>query len=850
MKSRFCILITLFALCHPQIWAQVLAEQLPGQNASSPAPSAQGLVAAQTGQTDAREELPDAPGFPQAPVAVPVVPPLAGTPVTIHAQEQERQGDIYQLNGEVEIDYTDYILRADHVTYNAATGNVQAQGHLQLDGGPDHEEITASHGEMNLDAQTGRFYDVIGSVGVRHGTGQRAVYTTPNPFLITGKLLVKNGPESYVLYGGSMTSCRLPKPDWRLLAPHIVVENGTAKAWDSRFQYLGHSIFYLPYVTHAVDAAGRQSGLLLPYISNSTIKGKVLGDAYYWAINRSSDLTIGVQYYSLRGIADNAEYRYRGRGNDFFRAYYNGLFDGLFDNSQETAQPNQGGQDTILLGRRDLTVNTRAVIDAEYLSSYVYRLVFAPNFSQAISSEVKSWGFLAHQQDGQSASVALERYQNFESDTEGDEVRILHLPKLDYETTDHGFGRSRLFWGTETSFSEMTRSEPGLVESLAAARTDLYPHLSLPLVEDGWTLRPEVGLRETFYSNSQTLSPTVPIQHNASLNRKAAEAGVQLLPPVLERDFNGEFLAHRFGVAVRHTIAPELQYRYVAGIGNFNNVERFDARDIYSDTNELEYGLTQRWYVKSLKPHACTADEAANSGQEDDQEGTQGAKRGGKSTAPAKPCQGGTQKWLSWFVAQKYFFDPTFGGAVVPGRRNIFTSTVDFSAIAYITAPRNTSPVISRLRTHTSSNTDVEWDLDYDAKAGRIAASNTFLNYRHGDFFSSFGHALMNAPGESIVVPPTPSPVTDYNQVQILMGHGSPSKPGLSAAANVGYDLHQHSLEYAAVQTSYNSNCCGFSVEYRRYNLGVIRNESEESFSFTLAGVGSAGNLKRAERLF
>jgi LPS-assembly protein len=300
-------------------------------------------------------------------------------------------------------------------------------------------------------------------------------------------------------------------------------------------------------------------------------------------------------------------------------------------------------------------------------------------------------------------------------------------------------------------------------------------------------------------------------------------------------------------MSVRHTIAPEVQYRYVTGVGNFNNVERFDDLDIYSDTNEVEYGLMQRWYIHSLRPHPCTADETANEKQ---QKNTDGQKQKGKGTAKTKTCLGGTQKWLSWYVAQKYFLDPTFGGAVVSGRRNIFTSTLDFSAVAYITAPRNVSPVISRLRARTSSNMDVEWDLDYDTKAGRIAASNTFFNYRHGDFFSSFGHALMNAPGESIVVPPTPSPVTDYNQVQLLAGFGSPSKPGLSAAANVGYDLHQHSLEYAAVQTSYNSNCCGFSVEYRRYNLGVIRNESEESFSFTLAGVGSAGNLKRAERLF
>ncbi|HEX4021592.1 MAG TPA: LPS assembly protein LptD [Acidobacteriaceae bacterium] len=846
MRARICIFITLFALCHLQTPAYALAGQLPGQAAFSGTPSVQRGTATQSISADASSNLPDAPDAAQVPIAQVVVQSPVGTPVTMHAQQQEKQGDIYNLRGEVEIDYKDYVLRADRITYNAATGDVRAQGHVQLDGGPDNEEISATHGDMNLNAQTGRFYDVLGSVGVLHGSGQRAVYTTPNPFLISGKLLVKSGPDSYVLYGGSMTSCRLPKPDWRILAPHITVANGTAKAWNANFRLLRYPIFYLPYVTHSVDSSGRQSGFLIPYLSNSSIKGKIVGTAYYWAINRSSDLLVAVQYYSLRGWAESAEYRYRGRGNDFVRGHYDGLFD-CAAYHESSSCVNQGGQDTVLVGRRDLDTNTHAVINAEYLSSYVYRLVFTPNFSQAISSEVKSWAFLTHQQNGLSASADLERYQNFESDTSGDEVRILHLPRLDFDTTDHSFGNSRVFWGGQTSFSMLSRSEPGLATRLAAARTDIFPHLIMPLVEDGWTIRPELGLRETFYSDSQTLTPTTPIQRHASLNRKAVEAGVEVLPPVLERDYDGDFLAHRFGVAIRHTIAPELQYHYVAGIGNFNDVERFDSLDIYSNTNELEYGLTQRWYIKPLKPHVCKPDEIPT---ETTDAGSAVVQHKKSVKQEQKTCVGGTQEWLSWYVAQKYFFDPTFGGAVVPGRRNIFTGTLDFSAIAYITSPRNVSPVISRLRLRTSGSTDMEWDLDYDTKAGRIAANNIFANYRHGSFFSSFGYALMNAPGESTVAPGLPSQVTNYNQTQGLLGYGAPTKLGLSAAADGGYDLKQNSLEYAGVQTSYNFNCCGFSVEYRRYRLGTIRDEGQESFSITLAGVGSAGNLKRAERLF
>ncbi len=47
-------------------------------------------------------------------------------------------------------------------------------------------------------------------------------------------------------------------------------------------------------------------------------------------------------------------------------------------------------------GRKDFTPHTYAAGVAEYLSSYLYRLVFNDNFSQAISSEVASNVGLTH----------------------------------------------------------------------------------------------------------------------------------------------------------------------------------------------------------------------------------------------------------------------------------------------------------------------------------------------------------------------------------------------------------------------------------------------------------------------
>jgi LPS-assembly protein len=88
--------------------------------------------------------------------------------------------------------------------------------------------------------------------------------------------------------------------------------------------------------------------------------------------------------------------------------------------------------------------------------------------------------------------------------------------------------------------------------------------------------------------------------------------------------------------------------------------------------------------------------------------------------------------------------------------------------------------------------------------------------------------------------------------MRLLLGYGSPTKPGLGVAANVGLDLNggDSLLQYGGLQTSYNWDCCGFSVEVRKYELGSVRNETVEKFSITLANIGTAGNLSHAVSLF
>jgi LPS-assembly protein len=827
MIVRTFLFITALTLCHLQLGSQELTRQLPSaaQSANAPAASA--------------EPLPDAPDYPVAEV---VIPPPSGIPVSIQANQQEKHGSIYTLTGAVRIDYKNYVLTADTVSYNADTSDAEADGHVQLQGGRDNELILADHGKLNFDLETGRFDNVTGSIGRQPSASKRKlVYTTENPFLFTGRWLIKEGPERYQIIRGTMTSCLLPDPDWLIHSSLIHVAYGQARAENSYFTLLNVPILYLPFVTHPVSTEARQSGLLIPIVGTSSTKGTIFGDSIYLAINRSMDATFGTQYYSKRGWAPSGDFRYRGRGEDFASARLTALFDrGLAPNYID-----QGGQDIFFSGRRDfdLDEHTRAIATGEYLSSYVYREAFAESFALAVASQVTSSAFLTHNDFGLSESLRFDRYQNFEGITQvgntyqTPQIRILHVPSLDFDTVDHRLHQTPLQWSVDGSAAGLSRSEPNF-KTGAVGRFDLYPHLALPIHLDGWTLRPEVSARETFYTKSQIPSSTLPVLDQANINRSDLEASFELRPPTLVRDFKAPSLERLLGSDLRHTIEPQIRYRYVTGINQFNLIPRFDSTDIESDTNEMEYSVTQRLFLKHLHPKTCSS-------------GDLPPPVNGIITVPATytECGGDSSEWITWKLAAKYFFDPYFGGAASPLRRNVLGSTLDLTGVAFLNGPRNTSPLVSRLKVRTTQRMDVEWDADYDIKTRRMDASNVFADYRRASVFGSVGYSTLQALNASFT-PSLASQVTKYNLLRMLVGYGDPTKRGLSAGVNAGYDFIQNALQYGGIQSSYNWDCCGLSVEYRRLALGSVRNENQYSFNFTLAGVGAAGNLKHSERIF
>ncbi|MGC2109797.1 MAG: LPS assembly protein LptD [Candidatus Korobacteraceae bacterium] len=815
-----------------------------------PPPPSKPPISAQTdtGQEDTQteemieQELENSGGQDLGPQRPAINVPLGPNEVLIRADEQEKNQDIYNVRGHVEIRFGTSTLHADQATYDSSTGRLTATGHVVFDGGPHNEHLVGTRANYDVSRDTGTFYDVVGSSGVRV-KNKSMFLTSSSPFFFTGKVVDKLGPDRYRVNQGYITSCALPDPKWKWDSKSANVELGNeAQMRHATLKIHNIPVFYFPYVEHPVDNLGRKSGFLIPEIGQSSTRGFILGDGFYWVLSRNADVTLGAALYASRGWAQFGNFRAIGYTYAVQAEYY-GVID---QNGQPQTGQNQGGEELRVNGWKDLPDGFRAGMSVDYLTSYIFRLAFAQGFTEAINSEVRSYGFLSKNFNGYGLGFLASRYQNYESTAPGDFIEINHAPSLDFSTVERPFTRAGFVYAYDLAAEGVSRNEIGFSTAPVVGRVDANPYIALPAFLDGWTLRPEIGARETYYS--QRLQPGAPpavgVAVSDAINRNVVNASMEIRPPTLSRIFDRKL----FGRVLKHTIEPYAIYRYQSGIDNFSQIIRFDERDILADTNEVEYGIVNRLYSKKTTSNAqCFRH--SESGFMSAAAESAAQKKPKNEEARCDDSSGAAIDFISWEIAQKYFANTTFGGALVPGRRNVFDSTIDFTGIAFLTEPRLFSPIISRLRVQ-SGVADFQWSLDYDPVLHQINASTVFAGYRWNNWYLNGGQSYVNAPGEFSVTSSGVMTPDVFNQYRIALTYGSMNKLGFNGAVSVAADAKLDYIQASTIQTNYNWDCCGVAFQYQRWALGLVRNENAYRFTFSLTNVGSFGTLKRLQRLY
>jgi len=414
------------------------------------------------------------------------------------------------------------------------------------------------------------------------------------------------------------------------------------------------------------------------------------------------------------------------------------------------------------------------------VSSFVFRQVYEDGFNIISSPLEHSVAFASRNEPYLSTNFLYGRNGVFFSDQPT--VVLRKFPTLELGFPSRTLGGWPLYFTADASLTGVARRDAAINTPTFVERFDLHPELEMPLLRTSvvdWSQR--VGIRETAYTHSRQNR----VVSGDVLNRFLLEYSSAFTGPQVERDFG----------SWRHVIEPSVDTRYIGGSARFRDTLVVDDVDLVTRTNEVEYGITNRFFTK--------------------------------------------REVFSWRLSQKYFFDPTFGGAIVAGKRNVFAPLLDVSGFAFADGIRRFSPVVSTMRLSTSASSSMDLQVDYDARDRRFRSAGIAGTVNRGQFGGGVSYFLTRR--SAIEIP--------NNQLRGTVTYGNQTKSGFSAAFTFSYDI-QHSLfQGSTAQVGYNTNCYGVSFDVSQFNLGA-RVESRFRFAFTLKDIGSVGTLRPRTGLF
>jgi LPS-assembly protein len=733
-------------------------------------------------------------------------PPTAGGEATLEADQQRQAGNVFYADGHVDLRYENVRLQADHVEYNEETQVAIASGHVQLDYMTQHVE--ADEARYELRTGRGTFKHVRATFAMQRRP-EPMLLVSPNPLYFEAEEAERLDANTYRIHHAWLTVCKPSHPVWKFYAPEATVRlQETVHLENGNFRLFSIPLIYLPYATFPAGKE-RNSGLLFPDIGGSSIKGDIVGEGFYWAPLDWMDLTARADYFSKRGWSQHGELRMRPWKDAQLETDYFGVVD------RGLAQPvgpaiNQGGHEAHLLFTALLPDGWRAVADLDQLTSLTFRLAWSETFTQAVNSEVRNTAFLTNNFRGFSVDFAALSYQNYLSaastTTAQTSITLRAAPEARISSVDQApFQNLPFYFSFEGFVDAVNRDEDVTPFHMPAfeARSEFAPTVTAPLHLGPWlSVTPSFTVRNTYYGGQLAGGTWI----DNGFFRVTGEASVDIRFPVIERVWGGG------DTKWKHVIEPYATYSYVTGVNDFGRFVRFDEDETLTDTNEVEYGVTQRLFRRSGPD--------------------------------------GGRELVTWRIAEKYFFDPTFGGALVPGQRNVFQTLDALTPFAFADEPRRLSPIVSDVTIEPGKRYDTQFIVNYDPERNRLTAIGTLLKVK--PYRESF---LTVAQFSTLNLPTNPMPVPANfqqrsNQVRALVGYGDLTRPGWNVTFGASYDITQEAFQNQIAEFSYNGKCCGVGFEYRKFSFGTIRNENQFEIVFRIANLGSAGNLHRQEKLF
>ncbi len=511
-------------------------------------------------------------------------------PWTLRANkiEYDREKMEYVATGNVVIRSDGKLIQADYARFNKKSGLVELKGNvfIKLDG----DWARGEEVRWNLEEETGF---------IRKGL----VYFAKNHFFIHADYMEKRTGNVFYLENGYITTCTPKRPDWKIDYKSLLVPlNGFAQAKGIIFKVGSVPVIYLPWGMFPIQQE-RQSGFLTPAVGLSELQGFEMEIPYFWAIDRSKDLTMFGHYFQKRGLMVGTEFRWSTLdwGEGIIIANY------LHDNADKDHLNSQG----VPFETRD-RYWIRGLISANLKNGVALRskidLISDRNFLKEFEKGSPSYdytdkafrSFLATgvlQDKTMSAresniylmklwdntELSLDVHYWDEENPYLNDFTLQTLPDLKINVAQTNIDNTSLFYQVNSSISNFWRER-----GVSGTRLKVAPGILKPFHFPYANITSEISLDTAMYHLYQTEDTLDSFEYR--------------VVPIFKLSADTQFeRVYRFDLwnvtAIKHAIRPEIAYEYTPDIDQ-SDIPRFDVQDVVPERNRIRYGFTTFTTVK------------------------------------------------------------------------------------------------------------------------------------------------------------------------------------------------------------------------------------------------------------
>ncbi|HEX3817384.1 MAG TPA: LPS assembly protein LptD [Chthoniobacterales bacterium] len=413
-------------------------------------------------------------------------------PVEITATgETTYHNGIATAQDNVAIHFGDTDIYSDYAQYDSAKHQLFLKGNVRVYRGVSlYITDTATY---NLDTKA-----------INATDGRSSSY----PYLISGQKVTSISDGQYLVHHGTVTTDDTATPDFQLKAKSVRIYENDRVIMKSVTFYIGKvPIFYWPYLYQSLDQSF--SYAVAPAFLSSW--GPSLLGRITFPIGDNISTTLKLDYRSRRGeaIGFDSTIHYGKDKKDYARlsTYYLQDQNPLINRTSlpRGAVPT-GRYRLSLQDRTHITDNLEITTDITKLSDpYLLQDFFESEFRV---NPVPDNNIAVTETGSFYTLTGFMRYQvnPFFETTE-------RLPEVDFDVQREPiFGNSGLFYEGETSAGELRRSFPdgSTFDDYSVFRADTFHQLSYPNTYFGWlSIVPRVGIRETYYSQTRDLGPSI-----------------------------------------------------------------------------------------------------------------------------------------------------------------------------------------------------------------------------------------------------------------------------------------------------------------------------------------------------